>query len=126
MIGRAREQGGMRVRAALIAMVLAFPAMIFVAAAGAPNAPQQGTIAISGCRTIDQPGAYRLVDNRKAAGNCLVVTAEGVTIDLGGFAISGTGQEPPSSADTRKRRGFHKREPWCGTATSRTSRWRQI
>jgi len=81
----------MRGKAAFIATMLAFSAIILPSAAGAQNVRQQGPITISECRSIDQPGPYRLVNNLKAAGNCLVVTVEGVTIDLGGFAITGDG-----------------------------------
>jgi hypothetical protein len=34
---------------------------------------------------------YQLVANLTADGNCLVVTGDGVSIDLGGFAITGNG-----------------------------------
>jgi parallel beta-helix repeat protein len=78
-------------KGAFIATMLAIAAIIPASAAGVQNARQQGPITISECRSIDQPGPYRLVNNLKAAGNCLVVTVEGVTIDLGGFAISGDG-----------------------------------
>ncbi|BCA53729.1 hypothetical protein W02_08690 [Nitrospira sp. KM1] len=43
------------------------------------------------CRTIDQPGSYRLAANLTAEGTCLAVSADGVTIDLNGFAIVGNG-----------------------------------
>ena len=46
---------------------------------------------IKRCQTVDQPGSYKLVKNLKAAGDCLVITAEGVTIDLGGFGLTGDG-----------------------------------
>lgn len=65
--------------------------MILAASARAQNAIQEGPIAISRCRAIDQPGSYRLVDNLRATGNCLSISAEAVTIDLGGFAITGSG-----------------------------------
>jgi parallel beta-helix repeat protein len=72
-------------------MMLACGATILASGAVAQDPPQQAQVTIIRCGTIDQPGSYKLVNNVKAAGNCLVVTAEGVTIDLGGFTISGNG-----------------------------------
>src|SRR5262245_29177026 len=46
---------------------------------------------IVNCRTITQPGSYVLRDNLTASGNCLVVQADFVTIDLDGFVITGNG-----------------------------------
>src|SRR5215472_10364760 len=86
------QQDGMRRRGAFLAAMLAFYLVtMFTSTAGAQSALQQGLIAINRCQTIDQPGSYRLVDNLKAAGDCFVVTAEGVTIDLGGFGMTGNG-----------------------------------
>lgn len=52
---------------------------------------REGPIEIDKCQTISQPGSYKLVNNLNATGNCLVITTEGVTVDLGGFAITGNG-----------------------------------
>lgn len=46
---------------------------------------------ITKCQTIKQSGSYMLVDNLTADGDCLVVSADFVTIDLAGFAITGKG-----------------------------------
>src|SRR5262245_63275897 len=46
---------------------------------------------INNCRTITQPGSYVLRDNLTASGDCLVVQADFVTIDLNGFVITGNG-----------------------------------
>src|SRR5262245_58314194 len=73
------------------ATVLALAGALFTFAAEAQVLPQQGPISIHRCRTIDQPGSYRLATNLTAAGNCLVITAQGVTIDLNGFAVVGNG-----------------------------------
>src|SRR5262245_15537185 len=73
------------------ATVLALAGALFTFAAEAQVLPQQGPITIHRCRTIDQPGSYRLTTNLTAAGNCLVITAQGVTVDLNGFAIVGNG-----------------------------------
>jgi hypothetical protein len=49
-----------------------------------------GPTPVSACQTIDQPGAYVLTQNLAASGDCLVVNASNVTIDLAGFAITGS------------------------------------
>jgi hypothetical protein len=41
------------------------------------------------CRTLTQPGSYALIRNLAATGDCLVVAADHVTIDLSGFSIQG-------------------------------------
>jgi len=64
---------------------------MFAFAAEAQVLLQQGPITINRCRTIDQPGSYELANNLTVAGNCLVITAQGVTIDLNGFKIVGNG-----------------------------------
>ncbi len=46
---------------------------------------------IRSCRTINQPGAYSLIRNLSSTGDCLIVNADHVTIDLNGFVISGLG-----------------------------------
>jgi hypothetical protein len=46
---------------------------------------------IKACGTIDQPGSYELVNNLTTNSDCLVITANFVTIDLAGFTISGPG-----------------------------------
>ncbi len=56
-------------------------------AAPAPAAPT----AINTCRTIGASGSYLVGRNLSAAVDCLKVAADFVTIDLGGFAISGGG-----------------------------------
>jgi parallel beta-helix repeat protein len=64
--------------------------MLALAAAAFPSAGN-AQVLLHKCRTIDQPGSYRLATNLAAEGNCLVVSAEGVSIDLNGFAIVGNG-----------------------------------
>lgn len=60
---------------------------------------------ISECQRIAAPGSYVLSGNLTAAGDCLVITVDFVTIDLAGFAIIGDGtgsgiraEAPPSSS----------------------------
>ena len=55
---------------------------------GALAAPQ--LIATCGI-TIAKPGSYVVDDDLDSVGNCLVVNADGVTIDLGGHVIHGDG-----------------------------------
>jgi hypothetical protein len=74
----------MRRPAALFPIAVALGAMVLAPEAGAQTE-------IGRCRTIGQPGSYKLVNNLVATGpNCLVITAGLVTIDLAGFTISGT------------------------------------
>jgi hypothetical protein len=46
---------------------------------------------LNNCTTISQPGSYVVNRNLSAAGDCLVVAVDSVTIDLDGFTISGNG-----------------------------------
>jgi hypothetical protein len=55
------------------------------------NFPERGLIEISRCQTIEQPGSYIVIRNLKASGDCLVITVDGVTVDLNGFALTGDG-----------------------------------
>jgi hypothetical protein len=77
----------MRRPAALFPIVLALGALIFVSGAGA-----QEPTKITACQTISQPGSYRLANNLAAIPPglpaCLVITANFVTIDLGGFSMT--------------------------------------
>jgi hypothetical protein len=52
---------------------------------------QAAPTAITACGTISQSGSYELAQNLSANGNCLVITAPYVTIDLRGFTITGAG-----------------------------------
>lgn len=64
----------------LVLLALAYPG----SAAAAP-------IAIASCQTLNQPGAYALSKNLTAAGDCLLIARDHVTIDLNGFEIAGNG-----------------------------------
>ena len=46
---------------------------------------------INKCKTIDKPGSYKLTRNLTATGDCLVITADYVTINLNGYRILGDG-----------------------------------
>ena len=84
-------------RAALFAIPLALAAII---------APEKGAQAwtpttITACQTISQPGSYQLGSNLSTtSGNCLVITASFVTVDLAGFTITGPMGLPLSLAST--------------------------
>ena len=55
------------------------------------DAAAVGPHKINKCITITDPGSYILDTNLAAIGNCLVITADHVTIDFDGFKISGNG-----------------------------------
>ena len=79
----------LRARSALAALLVS-PAMALAA-------PQN----ISACQTISLPGSYTLNKNLIATGDCIVIAASFVTLDLNGFVITGSGagtgiQETPS------------------------------
>jgi hypothetical protein len=65
-------------------------------------APQQ----IFGCTTISTSGSYVLANNIAAAGNCIVVAADYVTIDFDGFAMTGNGTGSAIKGDGIFRRGL--------------------
>ena len=73
------------------ALVLGTTMHAFAAGAPAQTLPDRGPGEIKRCQRIDQPGSYKLVNNLKAAGDCLVIATEGVTIDLAGFTVTGDG-----------------------------------
>jgi hypothetical protein len=82
----------MRRPAAFFPIVLALGAIILAPVASArADGREEGPREIEKCQTIDQPGSYKLVHNLTARGDCLVITANFVTIDLTGFVISGNG-----------------------------------
>jgi prepilin-type processing-associated H-X9-DG protein len=74
----------MRKSAALFPISLALGVIIL-----APGAGAREPTPLRKCQTISQPGSYELADNLTTNGDCLVITADFVTIDLAGFTISG-------------------------------------
>jgi hypothetical protein len=54
-------------------------------------ARERGPTIINDCQTISTPGSYKLGNNINAAGDCLLITAQGVSLDLDGFALVGNG-----------------------------------
>ena len=86
-----------------LAALLAIAGAMFLTSAAGAREPTQ----IKTCQKISQPGSYELVNNLVATGDCLVITADFVTIDLAGFSIEegGTGRTGilalPSSGELR-------------------------
>lgn len=68
----------------LTALLVAFFSVNVTDAAAAPKS-------INSCETITDSGSYVLTKNLQAAGDCLVIEADNVTIDLNGFTIEGDG-----------------------------------
>jgi hypothetical protein len=83
----------MRRPTALIAIMIVLGTLILAPGAGVRGQDQQepASTKIKRCQRIDEPGSYNLVENLYATGDCLVITTEGVTIDLAGFAMTGDG-----------------------------------
>jgi hypothetical protein len=81
----------MRRSAALFPIALAIGTIILEREADA----REPTM-IKACGTISQPGSYELANNLTATPNtdCLVITANFVTIDLAGFSIAGSTSFP--------------------------------
>jgi hypothetical protein len=94
----------MKRSAAVFTIALAVGAMIFVPRAAArADTREEGPTEIKKCQTIGQPGSYKLVNNIAASlplggtADCLVITADFVTIDLLGFTISGVRASGPQA-----------------------------
>jgi len=79
--------------APLFPIALAIGAIILAPRVGAQarDSRQEGPIEIEQCQTLNNPGSYKLVKNLTATGDCLVIANPPVTIDLGGFSITGNG-----------------------------------
>jgi hypothetical protein len=85
----------MRRPAAFFSIVLALGAIILALRGGAQaqDAREEEPTEIEKCQTISKPGSYKLVNNLKTGpdANCLVITADFITIDLADFTITGGG-----------------------------------
>ena len=64
---------------------------------------------INKCTTITKPGFYVLTRNLTATGDCLVVAANFVTIDLGGWVITGSGLGGERGHGPRRGPAGHRR-----------------
>jgi hypothetical protein len=78
----------MRTPAVFVTIVLGLGAIIQAPVA---TAREEGPTEIAKCQTISQPGSYKLVNNLTATGDCLLINADLVTLDLAGFTIIGSG-----------------------------------
>ena len=87
-----------RTPAALFTVALALGA-----AFRAPEADADGPRQIKECRPIDAPGSYALVRNLTARGDCLIIAADFVTLDLNGWTITGDGTGDPGRPSFRPR-----------------------
>jgi hypothetical protein len=82
-------------RGAVFTIALVLGAIILAPRVGAQaqDPRQEGPIKIEKCQTISQPGSYKLANNLMFIGSgntaCLTITANSVSIDLAGFAITG-------------------------------------
>jgi hypothetical protein len=77
----------------LVAVTLALAAAL----SWAPAAHAAGGVNINSCRTLDSPNTtYTLTVDLSTSGDCLVVAADRITIDLRGTRSSATGQAPAS------------------------------
>jgi parallel beta-helix repeat protein len=75
----------MTMSAAILALMLAANSTEGIAKG--PSGPTQ----IKSCGTLSEPGSYVVAQNLTATGDCLVIAADFVTIDLGGFTLTGNG-----------------------------------
>jgi hypothetical protein len=71
------------------ALALPAAAALFVTAPFATRPALAQPTTITACQTISKPGSYVLSGNLSGYGDCLVITASFVTIDLQGFLITG-------------------------------------
>ena len=92
---------------AVLAVSLGFHATDGLAAASAGG--------LGKCRTIGQSGSYALTGNLNASGDCLVLAADFVSIDLNGFTIFGNGTGSAIRSDGAVRTGITVRN---GTITN--------
>jgi len=65
--------------------------LVTICVLGLAGAVSAAPKAISSCKIIDEPGSYIVTKNLMGSGHCLRVHASHVTIDLGGYVLSGDG-----------------------------------
>jgi hypothetical protein len=65
--------------------------LVAIAVLGLAGAASAAPKSISSCKTIDDPGSYLVTKNLTATGDCLIVAAPNVTLDLGGYVLTGNG-----------------------------------
>ena len=79
--------------------------VVLVTVFALPLIAQAAATLISTCTTISSSGSYVLGDNLYASGDCIVVDAPFVSIDMAGFAILGDGEGAGIRADHGAERG---------------------
>jgi hypothetical protein len=65
--------------------------LVAIGVLGLVGVASAGPKTITSCKTIDEPGSYLVTKNLTANGDCLKVAVAGVTIDLGGWVLTGNG-----------------------------------
>src|SRR2546421_1759954 len=92
-ISRSAVLGPLLKREAFVMKWSRYPAIMAILVLGmAAYAPGARAITpITQCTTITQPGSYIVVQNLVAAGDCLVVAADFVSIHLAGSLLIGNG-----------------------------------
>jgi parallel beta-helix repeat protein len=83
------EAGQATTEAAVLAGQATSQATIEAAIAAQPSDPRTPITSLP--TTISQPGSYYLVDNLASTGHGITIQASGVTLDLGGFSMTGNG-----------------------------------
>ncbi len=82
------QQKGVTMRKVILIL-----AVIFLSGFLYQNVLAAGPKKISKCKTITKPGSYVVTKNLKATaktnGNCITIDADFVTLDLGGFTLTG-------------------------------------
>jgi hypothetical protein len=71
--------------------IFAFTIMLFGGLTAAATSVAAAPKAINSCQVISESGSYIVTKNLKAAGDCVIVTADNVTIDLDGYTLEGDG-----------------------------------
>ena len=84
-----------RPRTAIITITL-------LAALGFAVRADAGAVTIDTCQTLSIPNTvYKLTADLTSTGDCLIVAADKITIDLQGHTIAGAGQIPSSAHHRR-------------------------
>jgi hypothetical protein len=86
-----QEKRDITVRTTIVAIftISALAAPLYASEAE-PKRRAYGPTKISHCRTINRPGSYIVTKNLTAEGDCIVIKASNVTLDLDGFVLSNT------------------------------------
>lgn len=72
-------------------IILPLALTVAMGSLGTSPLPALAVTDITSCSTITEPGSYRVTRNLTASGDCLVIDASFVSIDLGGHVLTGNG-----------------------------------